>query len=73
MVILKKGTIFKDFKYFKCKNCGCIFKAEKGEWHTTSQFAQQLDGAGAYECECPSCGDMVDGNGAKVVLENLED
>ena len=66
MVIVKPGKIFKDFKHFKCKNCNCIFIAEMGEWHSTSQLAQMHDGVGPYECECPSCGYLVDGDGRRI-------
>lgn len=66
MDILKPGKIFKDFKYFKCPKCECVFRAEKGEWNYTSQLAQLHDGCGPYECDCPSCGYLVDGNGVKI-------
>ena len=44
-----KGTI-----KFECKQCGCVFKAERSEW-----FYETLGGKVGYTSFCPYCGRKV--------------
>lgn len=57
MKIIKKGEIPKQTKRFKCKHCGTIFEAEKGEYNGANQLAW-IDGI-EYESTCPVCGHTV--------------
>lgn len=56
MIIIKKGDIQKMKKIvrFECRNCGCIFEAEKGEYKIDSQYNDEY-----YSCECPFCHKQV--------------
>lgn len=55
MKIIKRGKIPEEGKkQFECKNCGTIFLAEIGEYHSLSQMAYVHDGI-QYECICPVC------------------
>ena len=59
MKIIKVGTIENETKRFECKNCGCIFEADKGEYFMSSQM-QILQGMNVYQCQCPTCNRMTD-------------
>ena len=54
MKIIKRGKIPSNTKKFTCGNCGTIFEANYGEWHSCGQIAQMHDGL-LYECKCPVC------------------
>jgi len=60
MKIIKQGDLdkAKDIVQFECRRCGCVFKAEKGEWAYAPQIAQQR-GEATYVCTCPCCGHNV--------------
>lgn len=55
MKIIQHGNIdrLKKVIEFKCKLCGCVFQAEKGEYKY--QYSQR-DDASWYEAKCPLCG-----------------
>ena len=59
MNIIKQGKILGITKTFKCDNCGCIFKAERGEYVASSQMEVMHDDLPAYKCKCPCCGIMT--------------
>lgn len=48
-------------KKFECENCGCVFMADKFEYHGTAQLGV-MDGLPPYECKCPTCGNYVYAN-----------
>lgn len=59
MKIIKQGkteeelkVILNKTKRFKCKTCGCIFEADKGEYEYSSSC---LNEGGYYYCICPNC------------------
>lgn len=56
MKILKEGNIEKinKTKYFLCRNCGCVWTANKDEYKTDTQYNQEY-----YTCKCPfeNCGE----------------
>lgn len=56
MKIIKNGDLerLKETKTFECKRCGCVFKAEKGEYTTRSQYNEIY-----YLCKCPTCATTV--------------
>lgn len=60
MEIIKQGDCnkAKGIVKFECTQCGCIFKAERGEWFYAPSMAQQR-GETTYMCFCPCCGDKV--------------
>ena len=60
MKIIKRGDPdkAKGAVQFECDRCGCIFKAEKGEWSYAPSIAQQR-GEATYVCKCPCCGKAV--------------
>lgn len=57
MEILKDGKIPDTRKDFSCFDCGCVFRAEKGEWKAHPGEYQSVD----YVCTCPCCGKIVHG------------
>ena len=57
MEILKDGKIPDTRKDFQCSYCGCVFRAEKGEWKAQPGEYQSVD----YLCACPCCGKTVCG------------
>ncbi len=57
MEILKDGKIPDTRKDFRCSDCGCVFRAEKGEWKAHTGEYQSVD----YVCTCPCCGKTVHG------------
>lgn len=54
MKIIKEGKVPTGTKRFECKECGCIFEADKSEYVFPSSLAFQRDGIVA-ECKCPTC------------------
>lgn len=56
MKIIKEGDLnkLKKIKRFECKECGCIFEAEKNEYKHGSQYNDTY-----YYCECPFCHQIV--------------
>ena len=48
MKIIKKGIRPTITKRFICKNCGCIWEAEKGEYNITSYLGMMHDGLKAF-------------------------
>ena len=62
MIIIKEGNRPAIIKRFTCKNCGCIWEAEKGEYNVTSQYGIIHDGLKAFNMNCPCCGKIVDTN-----------
>lgn len=50
--IIKPGNDekLKGTKTFFCRNCGCIFKADKGDYRSDSQYNSIY-----YFCACPYC------------------
>ncbi len=56
MKIIKEGDLnkLKKIKRFECKECGCIFEAEKNEYKQGSQYNDIY-----YYCECPFCHKIV--------------
>lgn len=53
MKIIKEGNIerIKETKMFECKRCGCVFKADKGEYKVGSHYNDIY-----FLCTCPTCG-----------------
>jgi hypothetical protein len=58
MEIIKHGEPEKiaQYKFFKCLNCGCEFKADKNEYHCDYTIMSTEH----YYCKCPDCGNYVD-------------
>lgn len=56
MKIIKEGDLkkLKKIKRFECKECGCIFEAEKDEYKRGSQYNEEY-----YYCACPYCNQRV--------------
>ena len=56
MKIIKEGDLnkLKRIKRFECKECGCIFEAEKDEYKEGSQYNETY-----YYCACPCCNQTV--------------
>lgn len=56
MKIIKEGNLnkLKKNKRFECKECGCIFEAEKNEYKEGSQYNYSY-----YYCICPYCHQKV--------------
>lgn len=54
MKTLKEGNkeVLKGYKYFKCRKCGWIGKAEKSEYQYQDGEYQTV---GYYYCHCPCC------------------
>lgn len=50
--IIKPGNDekLKETRTFFCRNCGCIFKADKEDYHSDSQYNNLY-----YYCACPYC------------------
>lgn len=57
MEIIKEGKIPDTRRDFRCSYCGCMFRAEKGEWKAQQGEYQTID----YVCGCPCCGKTVCG------------
>lgn len=56
MEVIKHGNPdrVKQTKVFECKECGCVFKANKDEYHERYQF----NSTGCHPksvCICPDC------------------
>lgn len=53
MKIIYQGDLskLKETKRFKCKACGCVFEADKGEYHAETQYNDV-----EFYCKCPCCG-----------------
>lgn len=58
MKIIKCGHIDKKTKKFTCKECGCVFEANKGEYRLADQMEYMHDGIEAV-CICPHCKSKV--------------
>ena len=56
MKIIKEGDLkkLKKIKRFECKECGCIFEAEKDEYKWGNQYNETY-----YYCACPCCNQTV--------------
>ena len=56
MKIIKEGSLnlLLGIKRFECRNCGCIFEAEEGEYKHGQQYNEDY-----YYCDCPYCGDVT--------------
>ncbi len=52
---IKMGDPAKAKKLFKCENCGCVFKASKEEYNTSTLFGEGMN-VSSFDCECPYCG-----------------
>ena len=55
MNIIRQGKKPDPVKRFECKLCGCIFEADKGEYHYVDLGYNQV----AFEAYCPCCGAQV--------------
>ena len=60
MKIIKEGIRPTITKRFICKNCDCIWEAEKREYNVTSHLGMIHDGLKAYNMWCSCCGAFVD-------------
>ena len=58
MKIIKVGHIDKKTKRFTCKECGCVFEANKDEYRFADQMEALHDGIEAV-CDCPHCKSKV--------------
>lgn len=45
-------------RLFACKECGCVFGADKGEYRFATQMEAMHDGIEAV-CDCPYCKSTV--------------
>lgn len=54
----------KRLRRFNCKDCGCVFKADKDEYKANMQYNQTY-----YMCDCPCCGKSV--TTSRPVVNNL--
>ena len=52
MNIIKKGDVnrLRKTKTFTCRECGCVFEANKGEYKSGMQYNEEY-----YYCQCPTC------------------
>lgn len=52
MKIIQEGSEkqLNKIKRFECRNCGCIFEADKTEYKSENQYNET-----SYYCECPFC------------------
>lgn len=59
MKIIKNGVIPNkdETKRFVCSECGCVFKANKGEYKKCLYWGQVL--LSGFTCKCPTCGEYV--------------
>ena len=57
MKILKAGDINRidNIRHFECKDCGCVFEADKSEYHQHTDFRNSH----YYVIQCPTCGKHV--------------
>lgn len=69
MKTLKEGNkeVLKEYKYFKCRKCGWIGKAEKGEY---TYIPGEYIYPGYYICTCVCCNG--DANEVKESDENYK-
>ena len=53
MEIIKQSNIEQviETKMFECKRCGCVFKAELGEYESKQDTHNDV----YYLCDCPTC------------------
>lgn len=54
IIIPGDATRLKKIKSFTCKECGCVFEADKTEYRSESQYNEEY-----YACKCPTCGQWV--------------
>lgn len=60
MKILREGTIPLKLITFTCRNCGCIFEADKTEYTGITNHMEELESNGSgYKCICPTCSNVV--------------
>lgn len=56
MRIIREGNLH-HAKYFKCKECGCLFEADDTEYEE-APWTAKLQGFDC-RCKCPCCGKWV--------------
>lgn len=56
MTIIIEGDLnrLNKVKRFICRECGCVFEADKTEYTADSQYNDIY-----YKCTCPTCGNTV--------------
>jgi len=56
MTIIVEGDLnrLNKVKRFSCRECGCVFDADKTEYTAESQYNETY-----YKCTCPTCGNTV--------------
>lgn len=59
MRIINHGNVPRKVRRFICRNCGCIFEAEKGEYLVRFDRNEEY-----YEANCPDCHNAVHSYGA---------
>lgn len=57
MKIIKAGKKPEYKRRFECRECGCVFIAEKSEYRTVAEEYQCV----SYVCKCPCCGERCYG------------
>jgi len=52
MKIIREGNVKRllKTKRFTCKECGCVFEANKGEYESGVQYNEEY-----FYCQCPTC------------------
>ena len=55
MKILKQGRKVKKYLRFTCKNCDCVFLAEKNEYKFEGRYYHNDRYSDRYSCTCPNC------------------
>lgn len=53
MLIVKRGTLPHKYREFECKNCGCVFIADKIKNEYSFSYT------GKFIADCPCCKKMV--------------
>lgn len=68
MIILRKGDIEKilEPRYFLCPTCGCLWKANKDEYETDTQYNELY-----HTCKCPF--ESCKGIGKEISKEKAEE
>lgn len=64
MEIIKDGTRNTGAFTFKCKKCGCVFKADVSDydfWDSSTETMSNVP-TDIIQCDCPNCGKSIQRN-----------
>lgn len=64
MEIIKDGTRNTGAFTFKCKKCGCVFKADVSDYDFWDSSAETMSNVPTdiIQCDCPNCGKSIQRN-----------